>query len=982
MKSTRSALIPSALILLVSLSLTSGLKGQTGKKALGLDDIELWRNNSVTLSDNGKWYTVLYSLNERPDAGSNQNAGKKDSTKNETDFYGSDAKTDVLYICNSDGIKQRIERGANPRFSSSSEWIAYSIEPESGRGGSGNGRNGSASARNSSGNGNAKTIIELRNLATGFTRRYESNAQFSFLEDMNYFVSSDRSSLLIYDLDELMEHFIGDMGEYLADKRSPYLVYTISSDDTRGNGIYLFDLKKKTTLPLLTGNFIYSNLTWNKDRTALAALKYTSENGTADYENAGIVTITGIGSSRMVKAEYPVKELTGMPENMGLATGNRTPSGGMSGYMGRGAGSGSSSGGMEWSNDGGRIFLKIMEYEPTDKQENANQTRNSEQKATVDVWHWKDEKIFSQQVTEAEQSGNATYDAVFSIKSKKIIPLTSNEDQRLIRSRGTDRWALEMDSSPYITDWDIRRYDLYRVNMVTGEKKLVEKEYPGSVNVSPDGENVVMWIDGNYWCYNFANDKRINISSGAGVSFIDKENDHFGSTPDYGFTGWAKGGKAVIVNHFVDLWLLPVDGISKAENLTASRDDPDTRFTVEDMSFTGKPEIEDRYIDLSSPLLLSAFNVKTKYAGFYRLQDKKLKQLIYEPASFSAGRRGSGLIKAKTADVVVFKKGDYKSFPEAYLAKSDFSNPKKLTTTNPQQKDYLWEHRILINYTNDDGVPLQGILSIPDNYKEGEKLPMMVYSYEKLSQNMYSYPTVSIGGSSICEMTYVSDGYLFLQPDIHFNIGTPHSDMHECIDAAIRKVIELGYVDEDHIGYEGFSFGGHCGQYIATQKNRFAAIAAGAGVSNLVQAFSIDIVGDGHIEKNYYIVGQGRLGTDFIHGLDIYLRESAVFNAETMNTPLLLFHGTADNVVQWEHSLGYYSVLRYLKKPVIFLSYEGEGHGLRQKANRIDIQTRLKQYFDYYLKGKEAPAWITDGVPYDPEKSPRNENRRMVPAWR
>ena len=63
---------------------------------------------------------------------------------------------------------------------------------------------------------------------------------------------------------------------------------------------------------------------------------------------------------------------------------------------------------------------------------------------------------------------------------------------------------------------------------------------------------------------------------------------------------------------------------------------------------------------------------------------------------------------------------------------------------------------------------------------------MIVYSYEKLSSSLYNHATPYLGGASVPEMLYVSDGYLFLKPDIHFYVGTPHSDMLECIGAAIE----------------------------------------------------------------------------------------------------------------------------------------------------------------------------------------------------
>jgi hypothetical protein len=69
------------------------------------------------------------------------------------------------------------------------------------------------------------------------------------------------------------------------------------------------------------------------------------------------------------------------------------------------------------------------------------------------------------------------------------------------------------------------------------------------------------------------------------------------------------------------------------------------------------------------------------------------------------------------------------------------------------------------------------------------------------------------------------------------------------------------------------------------------------------------------------------------------------------------------------------------------LSYRGEGHGLRKKSNRLDIQKRLKEYFDHYLKGRDAGKWITDGLPYSlKKKSDKNgdkdKDRPKLPVWK
>ena len=945
------------LSLIALFALTFSLQAQQQKDTLSLEDAKLWRTHSTSLSDDGNWYTVQYSLIEKADS---EKAPKKDSSalkKDSIDIYGEDFSTDVLYIYNSEsGIKYRIPRGESPKFSDNSEWIAYSISPDP--------------DKKKKAKEKEKTVVELKNLSSGLTRQFETNASFQFTKETNFFISSDNNSLLIYNLDNNKEHFIGNIGEYLIDKKTSSIAYTIKSKDKRGNGIYVYNPEKMTTQALETGNFIYAYLSWNHKKNSLAAIRYNVVDKKVDFENISLLLVSKIGQADPSTSVYLAKNMSGLPENMSLAadTARRINN-------------------ITWSKDEQRLFFSICEYD-TLKTDIDKKDKTKGDKSTVSVWHWKDEKLLSQRMKENERKRKDVYEAAFTLKSKNLIQLCDEGVKRLNRSKGTDRWAIGTDDRAYVSDWDVRKVDVYKVNLLTGERILIEKAYPGTTSISPDGEKVVLWKEGHFWAYDFNTDERRNISADLDVSFINQENDHWGSEPSYGFVAWVKDENSVLVNHKLDLWVLSLDGKKQARNLTQSITSKESiRFRIDDLSFMSKPEIEERYIDLKNPLILNAFNTNTKYAGFFQLTNKKLDKIIYAPASFGSSGWRSGLTKAKNSDVIIFKKGDYVNYPESYLSDIKFSDPKPITKTNPQQENFNWGHRILIDYKNDDGVPLQGILSIPDAYTKGQKLPMIVYSYEKSSQNMFSYASPRIGGAGVMEMLYVSDGYLFLQPDIHFNVGTPHSDMHECIDAALEKVIELGYVDERYIGYEGFSYGGHCGMYISTQENKFAAIAAGAGVSNLVQGFNLDIVGDGSNEQDYYMKGQGRLGTDPTGNTEMYISESAVFNAATMNTPLMLFHGTVDNVVKWEHSFGFYSILRYLKKPVVFLSYHGEGHGLRQKGNRFDIQTRLKEYFDHYLKGKEAGAWITEGLPYplegkEKEKQKLVKSKKTNPQWK
>ncbi len=186
--------------------------------------------------------------------------------------------------------------------------------------------------------------------------------------------------------------------------------------------------------------------------------------------------------------------------------------------------------------------------------------------------------------------------------------------------------------------------------------------------------------------------------------------------------------------------------------------------------------------------------------------------------------------------------------------------------------------------------------------------------------------------------------------------------MLECIEAAVRKVIEMGYVDPNAVGLSGHSYSGGGGAYVATRSTMFAAVAHGAAPINLVSEFNQLFVGSGQNNHRYDIYGQGRYGTNPYDDFQLYWDQSPISGVETMDTPVLYLHGEADPTVNWEQGLEWYNALRFLGKPIIWLSYPDEGHGLSKLENRIDFQFRLRQFFDHHLKGAPAPKWMTDGV--------------------
>jgi dipeptidyl aminopeptidase/acylaminoacyl peptidase len=330
-------------------------------------------------------------------------------------------------------------------------------------------------------------------------------------------------------------------------------------------------------------------------------------------------------------------------------------------------------------------------------------------------------------------------------------------------------------------------------------------------------------------------------------------------------------------------------------------------------------------------------------------------------------------VRAGAAERYLFTRQTFREFPDLQIAGPGLKDPKRISDANPQQAEYIWGRRILFDYQNKDGVRLQGLLALPDDYQPGEKRPMLVSFYEKYPQDLHRYPAPSFrtGMGAAPPIEAMSRGYLYLLADVHFRTGSSHSDMLEGVEAATRKAIEMGYVDPARIGVHGHSYGGEGAAFIATQSKLFAAVGMGAGVTDLFSDFSQSwgwsyqvSGGSGENGNGYYMFGQGRWGFSPWEKPEVYRFESALTHAPEVRPPVLIMHGTADPTVAFSEGMNFYNALRFNGKTAFLLAYPGEAHGLRGLANRRDLTIRYFEFFDHYLKGAPAPRWMKDGVPF------------------
>lgn len=952
-----------------------GPQAPVEKKALTIENYGRWRAvASVALTDDGQWACYVYRARE---GDAILNVRHLDSEKLYTASLGPTPAGGRGAGGAPPTGGPAVGGGGGPQFSDDAHWIGYLINPPERTGGGVRGGQ-SAGGRGAAPSGNAgrgavpavsapaasapSRRLELLNLATGEKTSWENVSSFTFSEGSRVLIikrpkldreaAHNGTDMIIRRLDKATDELLGSTGEFSLNKGGTVLAFTTDAADMIGNGISIISLTSGVRRTLDSGKALYERLLWNEEGTAIAVLKGARKAGLVERENS-LLAFKGI-DKEPERIEFKTTDAADFPKDMVI----------------------SEKAALSWSEDLNKVFfgIKEQEKEPERRRDDAPAVAN------VDIWHWKDERIQAEQMVRANTDRNFTYRAELILGAKKFVRLT-DETMRNIQLTQNESWGIGRDDRAYVSDWEESKADYYRINTTTGERTLMFKAQGQTFGPSPDSKHFLYWKDGQVWDYVLETGEIRSLTQKAPVSFVDKDYDHPGTKPSYGIAGYAKDGKGVILNHKYDLFFQLFDG-SPAANMTggvgtreeirfryqplegegdlpsSTREDDENDFSATDRQAGGPGRrMQDRSIDLSKPVLLTVFGEWTKKAGYYELNGKELKKLVYEDKAYRQ------ILKAKKADRLLFTQETFADFPDYFVTDTRFADPRRVTDANPQQSEYKWGHRILFDFKNRTGIRLQGTLAIPDDYKQGQKLPMLVNFYEKNSQNLHVYQAPAYA-SSPQFAGFVSQGYLVMQPDVHFNTRTSHSDMLECVEAGIQKVIELGYVDPKRIGLHGHSYSGQGSAYISTQSKMFAAIVAGAAASDLVSDFNQIWKTSGTNQHRYDIYGQGRFGTNPYDDLQLYIDQSAVFHARTMNTPLLLLHGTDDGSVEWLQAVEFYNALRFNKKNVILLSYPGEAHGLRNLENQKDFLVRIQQFYDHYLKDIPAPDWMANGVPF------------------
>ncbi len=607
-----------------------------------------------------------------------------------------------------------------------------------------------------------------------------------------------------------------------------------------------------------------------------------------------------------------------------------------------------------FSKDGGKLFFGSAPPPVV-----ADTTRLPEEIVSVEIWGGEDQYIYPQQNKQIDNERKRTYLAAIDLAEKRIIQLGDREVPGIeTGDEGNAQVALGETNIPYrkTTTWDPSAYtDFYLFDLQKQMRKTIATKVKGNASLSPRA-NYVYWFslpDTSWFAYTVATEKISKLNQDLKVKFADEENDSPDYPGSYGSAGWTTDDLLFLAYDRYDVWAFDPQNQKAPVNLTKTgrRDKMVFRYV--------KLDAEERAIDPEKEILLSAFNENSKASGYYKLslKDGKLTKLLMDNYRFG------GTVKAKNANQLLFTRESFREFPDVWSSDVNFTSIKKISDANPQMKNYLWGSVEMVSWTSLDNVPLNGLLFKPEGFDSKKKYPMIVNFYEKESDNLYQHIKPEPLRSTINKAVYVSNNYLVFVPDVVYKIGFPGESAKNCVMPGVTSLIAKGFVDEKNIGIQGHSWGGYQISYLVTRTNLFKAAEAGAVVANMISAYGGIRWETGISRMVQYEHTQSRIGGTLWEKPMHFIENSPIFFADKIQTPMLLLHNDADGAVPWYQGIEMYMALRRLNKPVWMLNYNGEPHWPVKRENRIDFQTRMMQFFDYYLKGAAEPDWMLKGVP-------------------
>ena len=263
--------------------------------------------------------------------------------------------------------------------------------------------------------------------------------------------------------------------------------------------------------------------------------------------------------------------------------------------------------------------------------------------------------------------------------------------------------------------------------------------------------------------------------------------------------------------------------------------------------------------------------------------------------------------------------------PEVYISDLGQFDPVKISQVNSRFDNISALRTERVEWRSLDNTPVEGLLSYPETYKDGERFPLVVQIHggpNGVDFNEY-LPLMKFFATA----AYLEKGYFVLRVNYRGSLGYGREFReglvgnfggpdYQDIMSGVNHVIGLGLVDPDQLFVVGQSNGGTLTSWIVTQTDRFRSACPIAGETDYISLEGTN----GYFQTSWY------LGGSFIDNLQMFLDRSPIFHVKNVRTPVLIQGGLEDDNVPHTQLEEFYRALKRVGVDAHLVGYPGSTH--------------------------------------------------------
>ena len=303
------------------------------------------------------------------------------------------------------------------------------------------------------------------------------------------------------------------------------------------------------------------------------------------------------------------------------------------------------------------------------------------------------------------------------------------------------------------------------------------------------------------------------------------------------------------------------------------------------------------------------------------------------------------------ANLRIFTVNDFKHLDDLYISDLAGNKERRLTNLN----DTLWKQLQFADverftYKSADDWDVDGFLVKPLGWQEGKKYPMIL--------SVHGGPSGQYGVDWYHEFqVYAAKGYavLFTNPRGSTGYGQKfergifgewggkdYTDVMNGVDTALKR---YPWIDTEHMGVTGGSYGGFMTNWIVGHTDRFKAAVTLRSVVNFISDEGTRDGAYGHADD---------FGGDLFEKFDLYWDRSPLKYAKNVKTPTLILHSDNDFRVPLEQGEQWFRALRHFGVTTEIVMFPRENHNLTRTGEPRHLVESLNwqlYWFDRFLNG-------------------------------